>query len=187
MGNASVKSKALLVLFVLSLNLISSVELGIKPLEIKLDAETGEMVCESITLTGSTNFILQNKWNNETSRDLIKYVQEAEFYNINVGFSKQKTSNNPDKEIVEVCFNSKKPGVYYGALMFRVENSNLGFGNWIMLNITSENYFSKITGFITNSEGSLTSDKKVLWLIIPTLVLALIFGILLIIKKRISH
>src|SRR3989338_2840684 len=175
----------ILFLFILSLNFVASMSLGLQPSELNLNGMTGEKICSEINVTGNSSLIVRDRWSKENSRDITAYLNEDESFNIKTEYEKQIFWGNNDKKAIEFCATAKNPGIYYGALLFKAEDSNLGIGIWIILNATSgkQSALAKLTGFVVNRADSFSPDKKTLWLSAETFILAVIFSILLIIRK----
>jgi hypothetical protein len=190
MGNASnIKNKTLVICFsiflILSLNIIESLEMGIKPLELKLNGFTREKICSNITLNGNSELTIQAKWGEENSQDLTRYTQTSEEKEIKLEKISQTFLNSPNKTVVEICIIAKNSGSYYGALMFKYENSNLGIGNWVTLNVTPANStITKITGFVGKELDLTKVNGKLLLFFTPTLILIILLVIILNLNKK---
>jgi hypothetical protein len=132
-----IKSIIIILLILSSINVIQAIQLSLYPKNLKLTSSPSETVCGNIFLQQTnlkSDLILQDRWTTKgnNSKQLKNYVLKAENLEINITYPKIII---PEQSKIEICLKAKKPGKYSGALLFQIENSSLGIGNWIELTV----------------------------------------------------
>lgn len=181
------------VLIIVLTELISSVQLGISPSEIEFKGEVNEKICRDATIysdySGSLNGEIRWMKEGQTGRDLKEYNFGEKALGIE---SEYPTSIFVDSEKkIKVCLMFQEPGQYSGALIYSTENSNVGVGSWIRVNINGnriEPRVEEITGesiaLVQKKVENKTSFNLIFFVIF--VMLALMFTLLLFINKRVK-
>ncbi len=170
-----------------SLSFINAQDLQISPTYINFIGSTGEKICNEVSVFPSSNLVFSNLWSLNDTKQLKDYVFLNEKLGIRVyysGFEDNKTN---------ICIASSRAGKFYGAFLFRDQNSSMGIGTWVSVLIGGENLINTEQNNIQNSAalritGNVIGDNSPnnLFLILgllPTLILAL-FLIYLLRKLR---
>lgn len=151
-------------------------ELKISPTHLNFTGNIGEKICEQVSVFPSSNLVFSNLWSLNGTKQIGDYSLLSEKLGLSVyysGFEDNKTN---------ICIIASRAGRFYGALLFRNENSSMGIGTWASVEIEGDsintdssvipNFPSfKITG---NAIGNNNANVLFLTLgIMPTLILAL--------------
>ncbi len=163
------------ILIIFFLHFFSALTLGISPGTIKISEKTNEIVCRNFTLLGDDYRIFNGeiKWSNENSKNLIDYKISSDSLGIYPQIpSEIKSGTYP------ICISSKNSGNYYGALMYKLNNSSYGIGAWIELNVNGEKFLS-LTGKTTDE----ISYGKIFYFL-PLLLIVILIFLLRKLKKK---
>lgn len=173
------KAFLLILISILTAASVSASEIGISPPEISFSLASEEIGCRNISLflKTSSTLIAADFWSRKNSRDLPEYNINSKDLGISINYPEIATTSNKTK--IEMCVSARNKGIYYGALLFKAENSNAGIGTWLTLNITSENknYPARLTGL---SVASSPENKKFAFLFFSSIFFLFILLFLLI-------
>lgn len=173
---------ALLFIFIL-FPLSSAIQLSISPSEIFLNASTDSFVCKKIKIfcqDCNDSFSISTKWqkNPKNTRELSDYSEESHVMHISV-ISESKIYAKEKRE-TEICFSAKNAGIYHGAVLLKPENSNIGIGSWIILDVKRE--YPRILSITGNIIGS--SQNNSILTIMFILISLLLFILLVLLRKK---
>ncbi|VVB83411.1 Uncharacterised protein [uncultured archaeon] len=171
--NSKIFSFFILIIFLISF--CSAVDFGISPGTIKISEKINEVVCKNFTLIGEGNNIFNGeiKWSNENSRNILDYKISSDKLKINI-----EIPSGIKAGTYQICISAEKGGDYYGALMYKLNNSSYGIGTWIELNAESGNFFSMTGSAINNF------DYGKIFLFSPILLLIILFLLLRKLKRK---
>jgi len=178
-----------IIAFFISFPIISALELGISPIELKFEGNAGEKICKNYTLfvEDFSGFLIgETKWAKigEIKKDLKIHTLNAESLGITLEY--QKNINLHEKTSFEICILCKTSGNYHGALLYQAEGTNLGVGNWIILKINENNLKSNLQ---SNSKIAMLNNKKIkssfnFLILSPTIFLFFVFILLFKLKRK---
>ena len=168
-----------LFLIIISISFCSAVDIGISPGTIKLFEKQNEVVCANFTIIGGNeNFFNGNiKWSNENSRKINDYATSSEKLKINATIPSGIKSGK-----YQICVSSSKGGDYYGALMYRLNNSSYGIGAWIELKVEGGDSIQNILSLTGESVKEIKIQK--IFLFSPILLLIILFLLLKKLKSK---
>jgi len=137
----------------LFISFCSAVDFGISPGTIKLSIKQNEIVCENFTLIGNEENVFNGevKWSRENSRNINQYNLPSEELKISAEIPLKIKAGE-----YQICVSAKNSGNYYGALMYKLDNSSYGIGTWIELEVKENNSIKTIlslTGNVINDTG----------------------------------
>ena len=171
-----------IVFIIISISFAYSLEIGISPSDIYLEAEVNKFICRNFSLTGESGniFIGDLKWSEKESKNLVDFNLPSEKEKIILTFPNITFSGNNS-----ICFKAEKGGIYYGALLYRVQGSIFGIGAWIKLLVKDNNFdLIGMTGRVIKKEESVGFNLN---LILVFIFLLLIFIFIFILNSKISH
>ena len=174
------KKYILLLTILLLFSFSSALNFGISPPKINLNIEQGQEVCRWIQLIGEDSiFEGEIKWSEKKTEKVNDYSIDSENMGLEVKFPEKTPSGE-----YELCFLAKKPGNYYGALKYKIENSSYGIISWIDLAVGGEEISlrERINLISGNVIGEGNETNLVLGGIFVSLLVVLTF--VLIIKKK---
>jgi hypothetical protein len=128
----------ILVILLLSVSFADSLEIGISPANLSFIADSGEIVCKQIKIFSSDDIRLngEDTWARNYSNNLKEYNLSSDSLFIFINYPKNVSVSS--KKEINICISGDKPGVYYGAIIFRPDSGNAGVGNWIKLKVNGE-------------------------------------------------
>ena len=173
------KISIFLFLIIISISFCSAMYIGISPGTIKLSEKQNEVVCANFTiLGGNENFFNGNiKWSNENSRKINDYTTSSEKLKINATIPSGIKSGQ-----YKICISSSKGGNYYGALMYKLNNSSYGIGTWIELKVENGDSIQNISSLTGDSIRGINIQK--VFLFSPILLLIILFLLLKKLKSK---
>jgi len=168
----------LLSLFI-SLSFCSALDFGISPGIIKLSEKQNEIQCQNFTIIGGNEDIFNGdiKWSNENSKDISDYKLSPKELNINSTIPSGIKAGK-----YQICISSEKAGNYYGALMYKINNSSYGIGTWIELKVEGNNPLQNILSLTGNTIKEISYQK--IFLFTPILLLAVLIFLLRKLKRK---
>jgi hypothetical protein len=121
--------------FILLIPFSSSMEVGVSPGVLVLEANQNELVCKNFSLIGQDEIVFLGDlfWSKVESRNINDYKLKSEDMGIEGVYPKNAS---PGKNIF--CIKSKKEGNYHGVLKYKIENTNYGFLMWLDVNIEKD-------------------------------------------------
>ena len=166
-------------------NSVSAIEMGVSPPEINYFGEAGENICSNITLFSDRRIVViaEDRWGDAESRNILDYRKSADELGISLDYEKISEVNREEKFVM--CLKSENSGVYYGALLFRAENSPAGIGVWVVLNISGNNKEGAKSDIIRITGAVIGSNSRNYPAILLT-VFAIILLLILILLIRVS-
>jgi hypothetical protein len=175
--------KKIFPLFILSLlisfSFYSALDFGISPGIIKLSEKPNEISCKNFTIIGEGEDIFNGdiKWSNANSKDISDYKISSKDLNLNTTIpSEIKTGQ------YQICISSEKAGNYYGALMYKLNNSSYGIGTWIELKVEGSNPIQNIISLTGNTIKEIPYQK--VFLFTPIFLLIILIFLLRKLKRR---
>jgi len=163
----------------ISISFCSAVDFGISPGTIKLSEKPNEITCGNFTLIGEGNDIFNGdiKWSKENSRNINDYIITSEKLKINSEIpSKIKAGT------YQICISAERGGNYYGALMYKLNNSSYGIGTWIELKVEGENSIQNILSLTGNAIKKTDLKKNIF--IHPVLLIIILILLLRKLKRN---
>lgn len=117
---------------------ISAIELGISPADLTIEGTINQKICRNLSIKGTYEGILigKSKWTKNKEINIKEYSSEIKDLSIIEEFP-EIININKTKEI-EFCVTAKKPGNYYGAIIYVTKEGPIGIGSWINFKV-SEN------------------------------------------------
>ncbi len=173
------KISIFLFLIIISISFCSAVDVGISPGAIKLSEKQNEMLCANFTIIGENENIFNGniKWSNENSRKINDYIIPSEKLKINAAIP-SGIKAGPH----QICISSSRGGDYYGALMYKLNNSSYGIGTWIELKVEGGDSIQNVLS-LTGESVKGTEIQKV-FLFSPILFLIILFILLKKLKSK---
>ncbi|MCL5730265.1 MAG: hypothetical protein M1165_01710 [Candidatus Pacearchaeota archaeon] len=168
--------KIILILFIVVSPFCSAISLGISPEKIIFSAEEDKRACKNFSLVGDPGSVFHGEagWSKTLSNNLGKYNLTSESLGISASFPETTVSGRH-----QICIVSKQSGTYYGALLYRLENSSYGIGTWILLDVSDPNPIKKVLSLTGSAvKRGLSADK--IW--ISSVFLLTLLLVLLVIK-----
>ncbi|MDE1848993.1 MAG: hypothetical protein KGH55_03095 [Nanoarchaeota archaeon] len=165
-----------ILIFLFSFLPCSAASIGISPEKLHFSAERDSMSCQNFSLFGNEGETLYGKvgWSKTLSNNLGKYNLTSESLGISASFPETTVSGRH-----QICIVSKQSGTYYGALLYRLENSSYGIGTWILLDVSDPNPIKKVLSLTGSAvKRGLSADK--IW--ISSVFLLTLLLVLLVIK-----
>jgi hypothetical protein len=176
----------------LSISLVSGIELGLSPGDIKFNGNVGERICQNITI--HTNYqgklIGENKWVKDIN--LVRKIENYKYNSQELGIVVDYQSEiDIKKEFLksEICLTANKSGNYNGAIIYKTENDYAGVGAWIEVNINkNEENISKsflLTGFFSGiyENKGIKNNLSLISFVIFVMLLIMLSVLLVIYKK----
>ena len=118
--------------------MISSLEVGISPVNIDFYISQNEVLCKKIILFSDEkiSFYGEDRWSNSiNSKDLSKYIKNSTDFNITLTYTKElKVDGN---EEIRVCIKASDPGYYSGVLIYNT-NEKASVGVWVSARVKGE-------------------------------------------------
>jgi hypothetical protein len=175
-------NKKLFSFFVLTIFLVSffsAVDFGISPGIIKFSEKQNEMNCKNFTIIGGSENIFNGnvKWSNKNSKDISDYKLSSEELSINTTIPSGIKAGQ-----YQICISSGRAGNYYGALMYKLDNSSYGIGNWIELKVEGNNPIQNIISLTGRTIKEINYQKA--FLFTPILLLVVLFFLLKKLKRK---
>jgi hypothetical protein len=134
---------------------VSSLSFGIAPDRINLETHQNKEVCANIVLIGENlTFSGEMKWSNNPSKSINDYIINGE----DIGIS-EKYPHRTGPGTYQICFESKEPGEFQGALKYKIEESSYGIAIWINL-LVEEREKESLPEKITLLTGNVARDIK---------------------------
>jgi len=143
-----------LIFLIILLPLSSATSLGVSPDNLKFSGKTNEVICKNFSILGDEKNVLSGevRWSNKSSRNVNDYTLSSTELKISAIYpAKAKTGK------YQICISAEKEGTYYGALLYKLENSSYGIGIWTDLEIKQNPSIKEslsITGGATNENNS---------------------------------
>lgn len=165
--------------FLFLFNLVSCIELKISPQEIFLNGTSNEFICENISIKTleESNIEIKDRWaiKNFQEKDFKSHKLNSQDLGLILVYNSSKRIINQSKELI--CIKAKKPGFYHGLILIRIKNSSSGIGVWVNLNISENNFNSKITGktIFFDNKKEFNYINFILFLFLLILLIELIF------------
>ncbi|MEK6893603.1 MAG: hypothetical protein AABX07_05375 [Nanoarchaeota archaeon] len=179
-----------LFVFLLIVKISSAVEFGISPPELIFEANAQEETCENLTFFSSyenLSLILSDKWapKGKQTKNPLDYISNSSDLKISISYPKAITAQK--ENLIPICISAERKGIFRGMLILEAEQS-LMLAAWIHFNATSdnislENLFSPLTGFVSKDSFQVSNHK---WLILESffLLLVLVCLALILMKRR---
>lgn len=178
----------------LSISLVSGVELGISPGDIKFKGSVGEKICQNISIHTDYKgkLIGEIKWVKDIN--LIRKIENYKFNSQESGVEADYSSmiNISKKDIIsEFCLTANKSGNYYGAIIYKTDGDYAGVGAWVEVNINSnKDEISEsfpITGFFSGvvENKEVKSNLSLIFLVIFVMLLIML-SVLLVIQRKLK-
>jgi hypothetical protein len=163
----------------ISISFCSAVDFGISPGIIKFSEKQNEINCQNFTIIGGDKDIFNGdvKWSNENSKDISDYNLFSKELNINVTLPSGIKAGQ-----YQVCISSEKSGNYYGALMYKLNNSSYGIGTWIELKVEGNNPIQNILSLTGSTIKEMSYQKA--FLFTPILFFIILFFLLVKLKRK---
>jgi hypothetical protein len=167
------------IVLLISLSFCSALDFGISPTIIKISEKPNEMNCKNFTIIGGSEDIFNGdiKWSNANSKDISNYKISSKELNINTTIPSGIKSGQ-----YQICISSEKSGSYYGALMYKLNNSSYGIGTWIELKVEGSNPIQNIISLTGNTIKEIPYQK--VFLFTPILLLITLIFLLRKLKRR---
>jgi hypothetical protein len=167
------------IVLIISLSFCSALDFGISPGIIKLSEKPNEIVCKNFTIIGGNEDIFNGniKWSNTNSKDISDYKISSKELNINSTIPSEIKAGK-----YQICISSEKAGSYYGALMYKINNSSYGIGTWIELKVEGNNPIQNIISLTGSTIKGI--DTKKAFLFTPILLLVVLIFLLRKLKRR---
>jgi hypothetical protein len=117
------------ILFLLS---VSAINFGISPKHIEIMTYPESESCANFTLTGDRLVVFTGEvlWSNYKTKNINDYTFSSEEVGIRAVYPKIATPGT-----WKICCSSKAGGKHFGALLYRVYETNYGIGTWVDLEI----------------------------------------------------
>jgi len=146
---------------------------------IKLSEKPNEITCGNFTIIGERNDIFNGdiKWSRENSRNINDYIITSEKLKINAELPLEIKAGT-----YQICISAESGGNYYGALMYKLNNSSYGIGTWIELNVEGENLIGDIVSLTGNAIKE--TDFKKIFLFTPILLVIILILLLRKLKRN---
>ena len=172
-------------LFIFLTTKIYAASLTVSPEQVNFELNQGETICKKINLDGNGIILIKDKWAEkwEDQKELNLHKLNSNELNININYPKNISINGREK--IEICINSEEFGKYHGILLFREENSKSGIGIWLNVTVKKDEFFSKITGALINSEKEKLDKVNLMVIFTFILLLFLAFVLIILIRKTI--
>jgi len=165
---------------ILMIPCICSVNLGISPEKLEFSGSQNEIICNNFSITGDAPVLFEGyvRWSKSESKNLLDYNLISSDLKINVTIPELI---NPGE--YQLCISSKNSGAYYGALLYKMQDSSYGIGTWVELKIRGNSADSKIS-FISGRIVQKINQKQAGTILMPFLTAALLFFLILILKIK---
>jgi hypothetical protein len=138
---------------------VSATNLGISPGNLEFNGSINEKICRNITIKTDTNGTLigEVRWleGDIEKRDIKEYKKDS-IDGINIDLPKM-ISNISGIQNIEVCIISKNPGIYYGSIIYKTQDSYAGVGSWIKVDISNKK--ERKNEYLSGAIVSLVSKK----------------------------
>jgi hypothetical protein len=159
--------------------LCSAADFGISPGIIKFSEKQNEVQCQNFTIIGGNWDVFNGnvKWSSTNSKDISDYKLSSNELKINATIPSGIQAGQH-----QVCISSEKAGNYYGALMYKLNNSSYGIGTWIELKVEGENPIQNILSLTGNTIKGISLQK--IFLFTPILFLIVLILLLRKLKKK---
>lgn len=163
----------------ISLSFCSALNFGISPGIIKFSEKQNEVSCQNFTIIGENANVFNGniKWNDKDSKDISDYTLSSEKLNINATIPSEIKSGK-----YQICISSEKAGNYYGALMYKLNNSSYGIGTWIELKVEGDNPIQNILSLTGDTIKEIPYQKA--FLFTPILFLIILIFLLVKLKRK---
>lgn len=169
----------LIILFLTQL--CSAVRLSISPQNLEFTGQTGEEICNKITLFGEGVVEGLDKWAEKESRD----IRDYNFVPSNLVISYPESIRLNEDKTIRICINTTSSGKYYGALIY---NQNyIGVGTWIKVVVKGANYTKNLDSPQILTGAVIGANKNQLSLIIICSVVFLLICIIFLLIKLRNH
>ncbi len=162
----------------------SAIEFGISPDTMNFEGSIGEDICRNFSLIGSKELIFNGTilWSENNTKIIPNYLIHSNTISLEATYPQE---TGPGR--YKVCIRGNESGEYYGALFYRIENTNYGIGAWIYLNLRDNGYryHNLIIGNVINVDTlnkGLTAYPLLLFLMF-FLVIELIVLLIILIKN----
>lgn len=180
--NKIVRNKLFLIflfLITILISFCSAVDIGISPGTIILSEKQNEIACTNFTIIGEDENIFNGdiKWSNENSRKINDYTMSSEKLNINATIPSGIKAGQ-----YKICISSKRAGNYYGALMYKLNNSSYRIGTWVELKVEGENSIKNVLSLTGSTIEKIDAQK--IFLFSPILFLITLFLLLKKLKSK---
>jgi len=168
--------------FICLIGFCSGLELGLSPPSINLSLDQKEVHCENFKIFSDKKIIVYmvDKWSKGKSKGIRDYVYSSEYFNISLEYNESLFVD--DKVKSSYCISANSPGKYNGLFLVRDEDSRVGVGMWINLEVLGEEV-SWITGN-TIFGGEYDFNKLVFYEFIFLLIVFIVVFIVFWFKNR---
>ena len=174
--------------FILIVNPVYAIELGLSPSSIAIDTKNGEEACFNLKIytDRQTDVYLEDYWNNKGRKNVRDYTYRAEDFGITMNYIKDVRADEITSN--RICVKGERGGKYYGFLLVRNNQRKIGVGMWIEFsNGDAEERMLKggagITGaFAGHPSGEL--DIIGLLIILQLLLMLALIGLLLMLARK---
>lgn len=172
-----------LFIFILIIFVKTTFAMAASPPELFFNGSINENICKSITLNGTENIIILDRWvkDKEKTKDLSQYNIKSEDLKLNFNYLNQFYLEG--HKSINICLNSKRTGEYFGVLLIQSREKPVGLGIWINAKITSleEEKVSLINSNVIKENETQVNPKIVIFLLIILILLSVL--VYLLIKK----
>lgn len=155
----------------LLLSFVSSGGIKISPLKYYAQIDIGEMNCTDVWVSPDSKLSIKTRWSITGGQDISNYNLADRDVDIKIIFNK---TNNMKYNI---CFQAKKSGRFYGGILFLQEESLIGMGMWVELNVTGKSItesISLITGNAINKKNTTNLGLILIFVLLLTVLAILI-------------
>lgn len=168
-----------LLILLISISFYSATDFGISPGIIKFSEKQNEVQCQNFTIIGGNWDIFNGnvKWSNTNSKDISDYKLSSKELNLNVTIPLETQAGQH-----KICISSEEAGNYYGALMYKLNNSSYGIGTWIELKVEGTNPIQNILSLTGSTIKQINSQKA--FLFTPILFLIILIFLLKKLKRK---
>ncbi len=147
-----------LIFFFISLFFLSGCDagsLGVSPPSLNFNFGSSGEKCQKISIYVDRSFIeIDDFWSLGKSRDLSKYILEADEVGINITYNKGLYVNK--KQEVEVCIVIEKEGLYHGVLLVSANNAVIGI--WINADYNGQEIYEKDKNSVFKVNSNVIKD-----------------------------
>lgn len=147
--------------------------LSISSETLNFSGKTNEVICRSVPVSFNDKIIIEDRWNSKETKNLNDYRFNASYFGLNLLYP-QVSSN----KIIDFCIVGNHPGKYYGALLFKEEESITGVGIWASIDIRSNESFTSLISGKVIGEGFENNSINILLFIIFILLVIVLYKLL---------